>query len=96
MEIKELVQSYQQLSGKEVTFSGWIRNKRVGKNVSFLMVNDGTCFETVQVVFKDMKNQEALEKLQQTNIVQEYFNEFYQNFGRFDRAVLKAIKEKSL
>lgn len=63
MEIKELVQSYQQLSGKEVTFSGWIRNKRVGKNVSFLMVNDGTCFETVQVVFKDMPNQEALEKL---------------------------------
>ena len=63
MEIKELVQSYQQLSGKEVTFSGWIRNKRVGKNVSFLMVNDGTCFETVQVVFKDMQNQEALEKL---------------------------------
>lgn len=63
MEIKELVQSFQQLSGKEVTFSGWIRNKRVGKNVSFLMVNDGTCFETVQVVFKDMPNQEALEKL---------------------------------
>lgn len=27
------------------------------------MVNDGTCFETVQVVFKDMPNQEALEKL---------------------------------
>lgn len=63
MEIKELVQSYQQLSGKEVTFTGWIRNKRVGKNVSFLMVNDGTCFETVQVVFKDMPNQETLEKL---------------------------------
>lgn len=63
MEIKDLCEKYQGLEHKKVQIEGWIRNKRNGKNVSFLMLNDGTCFETVQVVYKDLANQSEIEKL---------------------------------
>lgn len=61
MLIKDMLSSYKEL--KTVEILGWVRNKRVSKNVSFLQVNDGTCFETLQVVFADLKNQEEIEKI---------------------------------
>lgn len=62
MEIRELVNKYQELENKEVSIHGWMRNKRNGKNVSFIMLNDGTCFDTIQVVYKALDNQEEIEK----------------------------------
>lgn len=62
MEIRELVNKYQELENKEVSIHGWMRNKRNGKNVSFIMLNDGTCFDTIQVVYKGLDNQEQIEK----------------------------------
>lgn len=62
MEIRELVNKYQELENKEVSIHGWMRNKRNGKNVSFIMLNDGTCFDTIQVVYKGIDNQEEIEK----------------------------------
>ena len=32
------------------TVSGWVRNKRGSKQISFIMLNDGTCFNDLQVV----------------------------------------------
>lgn len=61
MDIKYLVDNYKTLENHDVTIQGWIRNKRNGKNVSFLMVNDGTCFETIQVVYKNLDNQQEIE-----------------------------------
>lgn len=62
MEIRELVNKYKELKNKEVNIHGWMRNKRNGKNVSFIMLNDGTCFDTIQVVYKGLDNQEEIEK----------------------------------
>ncbi|HEY6008448.1 MAG TPA: OB-fold nucleic acid binding domain-containing protein, partial [Geobacteraceae bacterium] len=36
--------------GDEVTVKGWLRTVRVGKEVTFLAVNDGSCFASLQVV----------------------------------------------
>ncbi|WOO88125.1 asparagine--tRNA ligase [Mollicutes bacterium LVI A0039] len=65
MKIVDLAKQYQDLDGKQVTIQGWLRNHRVGKNISFMMVNDGTCFDVIQVVYKDIENQEEISK---TNI----------------------------
>ena len=41
------------------TIFGWVRSKRGNKQITFLAVNDGSCFENIQVVSeleKDLKN----------------------------------------
>ncbi len=60
MEIKQLITDYKALEGQTVEVYGWIRNKRVGKNVSFINLNDGTCFDTLQVVYLDLANQDEI------------------------------------
>ncbi|HET6420868.1 MAG TPA: asparagine--tRNA ligase [Geobacteraceae bacterium] len=37
-------------AGGEITAKGWIRTVRVGKNVTFLALNDGSCMANLQVV----------------------------------------------
>ena len=39
--------------GKEITVGGWVRNNRDSKNFGFLVINDGTFFEPLQVVYGD-------------------------------------------
>lgn len=62
MKIAELVAKYKELDGEQVKIQGWLRNHRVGKNISFMMINDGTCFDVIQVVYKGLKNQEEIIK----------------------------------
>ena len=47
--IAELLANPQE--GREVLLTGWVRNKRVSKNVGFLEVNDGSRLGNVQLVF---------------------------------------------
>ncbi|MGL5021419.1 MAG: asparagine--tRNA ligase [Mycoplasmatales bacterium] len=70
MEIKKLGRDYREYQDKEVKIYGWLRNKRVSKNVSFLNINDGTCFETIQVVFEGLNNQDEIEKLHVASAVE--------------------------
>ncbi len=63
MNIKQLEKDYKSFEDKEVTIKGWARNHRTGKNISFLMINDGTSFLTVQAVYKDIENKEEINKL---------------------------------
>ena len=63
MRINELMKRKEELINKEVEINGWLRNKRVSKNVSFLMINDGSCFDVLQIVYKDLDNQEEINKL---------------------------------
>ncbi len=51
--IRELFRSQQQFVDKEVTIGGWVRSNRKSKAFGFLMINDGTFFEPVQVVYGD-------------------------------------------
>jgi len=37
--------------GQQVTVTGWVRNKRVSKNVGFLELNDGSRLSNLQLVF---------------------------------------------
>ena len=45
-DIKALYRSRENYIGKEVTVGGWVRSNRDSKNFGFLVINDGTFFET--------------------------------------------------
>ncbi len=51
--IRELFRSQQQFADKEVTIGGWVRSNRKSKAFGFIVMNDGTFFEPVQVVYGD-------------------------------------------
>ena len=42
----------QELDGKEVAIQGWVRTNRASKNIGFIVINDGSCFSNVQVVYE--------------------------------------------
>ena len=50
MRIKEIITLTK--SDIDVTVSGWIRNKRVGKNVAFISLNDGSTINNLQIVIE--------------------------------------------
>ena len=65
MDLKELHEKYEELLGKEVVLSGWIKNHRKQKEFGFIDFNDGTCFKSVQVVYtSELKDFEEISKLQ--------------------------------
>ncbi len=51
--IRDLFCGQQQFADQEVTIGGWVRSNRKSKAFGFLMVNDGTFFEAVQIVYGD-------------------------------------------
>ena len=51
--INELYRSRESYYNKEVTIGGWLRSKRDSKTFGFLVINDGTFFEPLQVVYSD-------------------------------------------
>ena len=52
-DIRELHWEKDAYIGKEITVGGWVRNNRDSKNFGFLVINDGTFFEPLQVVYGD-------------------------------------------
>ncbi len=52
-DIRKLFEEKEALGGKTVTIGGWVRTNRDNKNFGFLVVNDGTFFSPVQVVYHD-------------------------------------------
>ena len=51
--LKDLFKNTKEYSGKEITIGGWLRSKRDSKTFGFLVINDGTYFDTLQVVYSD-------------------------------------------
>jgi len=51
--VRQLFRDKEKYIGQKVRLSGWIRNNRAQKSFGFLMVNDGTFFETLQVVYAE-------------------------------------------
>ncbi len=49
--IRQLFRERETFAGKIVTIGGWVRSNRDSKNFGFLVVNDGTFFEPLQVVY---------------------------------------------
>jgi len=63
-EVRDLYHDTEKYLDKKVTVGGWIRSNRDSKSFGFLVVNDGTFFETLQVVYHDqMENFKEVAKL---------------------------------
>jgi len=65
VEIKKLLKEAKQLENKEVMVSGWVRNNRAQKEFGFIDLNDGTAFESIQIVYEAnaIKDFKAISKL---------------------------------
>lgn len=64
LEIRLLFKNASEYSGKEQVVCGWVRNIRVSKTFGFIELNDGSCFQNLQVVFEDtLPNFEEVSKL---------------------------------
>ena len=62
--VKDLFKSTDQYIGGEVTIGGWVRSIRDSKEFGFIVINDGTYFDPVQVVFSNkLSNIEEIRKL---------------------------------
>ncbi len=62
--IRSLFRDKEKYTGKEVTVGGWIRSIRDSKTFGFIVINDGTFFEPLQVVYSDkLDNFDVISKL---------------------------------
>ncbi|MDD6037644.1 MAG: asparagine--tRNA ligase [bacterium] len=62
--VRELFRNREEYFGKQVKIGGWVRNHRNSKAFGFIVVNDGTFFEPIQVVYADgLSNYEEISKL---------------------------------
>ncbi|CUH93827.1 asparagine--tRNA ligase [Herbinix luporum] len=53
VEVRELYRNKDQYIGKRISVGGWIRSVRDSKTFGFIVLHDGTCFNTLQVVYHD-------------------------------------------
>ena len=62
--IKRLYKEKEQFSDKEVALVGWVRSNRAQKEFGFIMLNDGSFFESVQVVYEtNLANFKDIQKI---------------------------------
>ena len=51
VDLRELFRDPTAYDGRTITVCGWTRNRRNSKTFGFIMLNDGTCFSSVQIVY---------------------------------------------
>ena len=62
--VRELYHNRDTYIGKEVTVGGWVRSIRDSKTFGFIVLHDGTFFETLQIVYSDsLENFAEISKL---------------------------------
>lgn len=62
--IRQLYRNKEDYIGKEITLGGWVRSIRDSKAFGFIVLHDGTYFETLQIVYHDtMSNFAEISKL---------------------------------
>ena len=62
--IRDLFRNKEAYENKKITVGGWVRSIRNSKAFGFIVVNDGTFFEPLQVVFSEtLSNFEKVQKL---------------------------------
>lgn len=62
--VRDLFRNKNEYLGKKVQIGGWLRSIRDSKTFGFMVVNDGTFFEPIQVVYGDkLDNFAAISKL---------------------------------
>ena len=50
---RQLYRNAERYADQTIELSGWVRNNRAQKQFGFLMINDGSFFETMQVVYSE-------------------------------------------
>ena len=58
--VRELFKNTEKYADQTIQLGGWVRNRRPSKQFGFIVLNDGTYFNPVQVVYTD-----ALENFQE-------------------------------
>ena len=62
--VRDLYRNREAYIGKEITVGGWLRSIRDSKTFGFLVLHDGTFFETLQIVYSDkLENFSEISKL---------------------------------
>jgi len=62
--VRKIFKNQEALSGKTIELYGWVRSNRAQKEFGFINLNDGTFFETIQIVYdeKQIKNFKEVQK----------------------------------
>ena len=64
MDVKDLFASIKKYEKKDVTLEGWVRNNRNQSNFGFIDFNDGTYFQSLQLVYdKELKDFDMVSKI---------------------------------
>lgn len=53
--IRELYRNKENYLGKTISVGGWVRSNRDSKTFGFVVINDGSFFETLQIVYSEEK-----------------------------------------
>uniref|UniRef100_UPI0006CFFD7A asparagine--tRNA ligase n=1 Tax=Clostridium sp. NkU-1 TaxID=1095009 RepID=UPI0006CFFD7A len=62
--VRQIYKNKESLLNTQVTIGGWVRSLRDSKSFGFIVLNDGTYFETLQIVYHDtMENFSEISKL---------------------------------
>ncbi len=62
--VRELFKNTAAYADREVSIGGWVRNRRPSKQFGFIVLNDGTYFSPVQVVYNDtIENFQEISKI---------------------------------
>ena len=62
--VREIYRNREKYLDKEITVGGWVRSIRDSKTFGFIVLHDGTFFETLQIVYHDsMENFAQISKL---------------------------------
>ena len=62
--VRDLFKNTEKYADKEIEIGGWVRNKRPSKQFGFIVLNDGTYFTPVQVVYNDsIENFQEISKI---------------------------------
>ena len=64
--VRELSKNTEKYAGKEVAVGGWVRSIRGSRQFGFIVLNDGTYFNPVQVVYHD--TMDNFQEISKTNV----------------------------
>ena len=76
--VRELFKNTEKYVDKEIEIGGWVRNKRPSKQFGFIVLNDGTYFTPVQVVYND-----SIENFQEISKINGKIFEYFQQISAF-------------
>lgn len=65
LDIRELFKNFNDFESKEISINGWVRSNRDSKNFGFLVINDGTFIENLQIVYDNsLENFQEIAKVE--------------------------------